>query len=330
MSYTVWGAFNEFREKVIDLDAEKTKTARRSRDYLFEQIERLAEEDLFPKLYGSYLSFGSFARRTKIRPLDDIDVLILLDGYGTKDTAPSPYASWLKITDQSSPLAEYSDEYGYVNSTKVLNRMKSALMGVPNYRKAEIHKNMQAVTLDLISYPWTFDVVPAVPISDVYDNISHYVIPDGHSNWLRTDPRIDQENITDTNKQHHQKFLPTVRLLKYWNRRTHKPRLESYYFETLSIKVFRQLSAISGFPTAIKAFFDYFPHYLFRSCSDPKGLGPNLDAEVSSETKRKISKAVSKALEYAKYAMMYERQENDEKAIYWWGRLFGSEFPEYG
>ncbi len=333
MPYTVWGAFDQFRKQTVDLDSEVTKTARKSRDYLFDQIKNLASNDSgFPRLHGSFLPFGSFARSTKIRPLDDIDLLVLLNGSGTQDTRPSsdPYTSWLKITDDKAPLAVFRNDYGYVNSTKILNKIKGSLANVANYQKADIHKNMQAVTLKLRSYDWVFDIVPAVPIADHYGNTIHYVIPNGKGDWIRTDPRIDRTNVTRLNTSHESNFLPTVRLLKYWNRRTHKPTLPSYYFETLAIKVFEHAPKIQSFPTAVKYFFDYCSTYLWSSCPDPKNLGPDLDAEVSFETKRKIADAMSQAAEYAQYASMYELNKNNEKAISWWGRIFGPEFPGYG
>jgi len=123
MSYTVWGAFDWFRKNIVDLEGEQVKKARGSRDYLFEQIKSLADNDNnFPRLYGTFLPFGSFARSSKIRPLNDIDILILLNGRDTTDTISKsdPYTSWLKISKDEAPLARFRDEYGYVNSTKVL------------------------------------------------------------------------------------------------------------------------------------------------------------------------------------------------------------------
>ncbi len=333
MAYTVWGSFDWFRKNFVDLDPEVTKTARKSRDYLFEQIEQIETNDAsFPRLYGNYLSFGSFARRSKICPLNDIDVMIPLSGRGTQDNASqsSIYTRWLKITSNDSPLYPFRDDYGYVNSTKILNRFKSGLSNVPNYRKADIHKTMQAVTLTLSSYPWTFDIVPSVPIGDGTGKTLYFLIPDGTGDWIQTDPRIDSNNITRVNQQHDGEFLPTLRLIKYWNQRTYKPVLQSYYFETLAIKVFDYATKIEDYQKAIKYFFDYCPSYILSTCPDPKNLGPALDASLEWETKQKVVKAMNEASEKAGYALMYEGQSNDEDAIYWWGRIFGPEFPTYG
>ncbi len=334
MAYTVWGAFDWFRNNVVDLKADEVKTARASRNYLFDQVKLIEQNDAsFPKLYGSQLPFGSFARSTKIRPLNDIDVLVLLNGYQTQadQSQSDPYEYWLRIKDQSAPLAKFPDDYGYVNSIKILNKFRDSLYKVANYKKAEMHRRQQAVTLSLSTYPWVFDIVPAVPI-DNYEGsgIAYYLIPDGNGDWIRTDPRKDQTLVTETNQKLGGDLLPTIRLLKAWNKRITKPVLPSYYFENLVIKVFQQAWSITSFPNAIKYFFDCCPVYLYASFPDPKRLGPDLDASIPYENKQKIAEAMKEAATFSGYAIMYENNIDEKTAIYWWGRIFGPEFPSYG
>lgn len=334
MVYTTWGAIDWFRGNVVDLNSQEVKAARSSRDYLYNQLNIIEQNDSsFPRLTGSPIPFGSFARSTKIKPLNDIDVLILLNGYQTQasQSKSDPYTYWLYIKDQSAPLAKFPDAQGYVNSTKILNKFRDSLYKVPNYRKAEIHRMQQAVTLNLSSYPWVFDIVPAVPISDFGNNgTSYFLIPDGNGDWIRTDPRKDQKLVTELNQKLGGNFLPTIRLIKAWNRRSTKPILPSYYFENLAIKVFQQSWSITDFPSAIKFFFECCPAYLYGDFPDPKGLGPNLDVSIPYETKQKVGDAMKVAATYCGYAKMYEGQKDEQKSIYWWGQIFGSEFPTYG
>lgn len=318
---------------MVDLDPNDTKTARSSRDYLFDQLKTLAKEDSgFPKLTGSYISHGSFARKTKIRPLDDIDFLLLLNGQDTEiqSSTNQPYTYWLKIKSKTASLALFPDDSNYVNSTKILNKIKTSLASVRNYRKAEIIKNMQAVTLSLVSYDWVFDIVPAVQVYNSSGGTAYYMIPNGSGDWILTDPRIDSTNVTGVNSWHNGEFLPTMRLLKYWNWRTHKPRLSSYYFENLALKVFRYATKIANYPQAVKYFFDNCPSMLWSSCPDPKNLGPALDAGVDWSTKQKVATAMSDAATLAGYALWYESQNKPEEAINNWKRIFGPDFPKYG
>jgi hypothetical protein len=346
MVFSVYSAFNDFRKNCVDLDSDDTKIARSSRDYLFEQIKRLASNDLdFPRLnsFNQFISFGSFSRKTKIRPLDDIDFLVLLDGYGTE--AVKHYSNEyfkLKIKNppflisKTSPLLQFteSDYYNteYVNSTRILNRIKSHLSSIANYRNADIKKNLQAITLNLKSYDWTYDIVPAVPISNDGIEIIYYLIPDGCGNWIPTDPRIDALNTKQVNLIHNGKFLALFRMLKYWNNRTIKTVLNSYYFETLAIKVFNNSneSKFQTFQEAINYFFATCPYYISLSCPDPKGLGQNLDKDITADTKYKIIHAMNQAKEDSYWAIINENLSNHKDAIFFWKKIFGGNFPDYG
>jgi hypothetical protein len=85
MARTVWGAFSEFRRDAVDLDPDQTDQARASRDYLYEQMDYLDRTDrTFPTLLR-YVPYGSFSRKAKIRPLDDIDFFAVLDGAGVRE-----------------------------------------------------------------------------------------------------------------------------------------------------------------------------------------------------------------------------------------------------
>lgn len=336
MPFTVWSAFNDFRQNMVDLPTDTTDKARVSRDYLFDQITRLAYNNTdFPRLYNgnrSFVPFGSFARKTKVRPLDDIDVLVLMNGYGTYEYQLTIGSSCrLGISEPSSHLLQFVDETGYVNSTRVINRIKLHLFSISNYQKADLKKNMQAVVLNLKSYPWVFDIVPAVPMGN-NGVINYYLIPDGYGNWIRTDPRLDARNITAVNSKHNGKFLGLMRLLKYWNNRAYyKPRLGSYYFETLVIKVFSSLWAeITDYPNAIRYFFEQCPTYLMTSCPDPKNLGGNLDANVTRDVKIKIRDFMIQQLQVADFALYYEKYSRHREAIAEWRKIFGSDFPIYG
>src|SRR5205823_3162925 len=125
---------------------------------------------------------------------------------------------------------------------------------------------------NLASYPWVFDIVPAVPIEDGSGATRHYLIPNGTGDWIRTDPRIDARNLTAVNTAHAQRLLPVMRFLKYWNRRIHdKPRLQPYYFETLVLNVFRPARTINTYREAIKYFFEMCKTSIWMACPDPKG-----------------------------------------------------------
>lgn len=331
MPYTVNGCFDLFRTTKVDLDPTDVSNARRSRDYLQEQIKALAgKDDTFPRLYGGYKPFGSFARSTKVRPLDDVDMLVLLNGANTVMEYHSAYTYKLMVNDRFSPLRRYCDDFGYLNSTKVLFKFRDSLSSVPNYGKADIKKNGVAVVLNLKSYAWSFDIVPSFPVNDNQGGTSYYLIPNGSGLWIKTDPRVDQKNITEANQYHNSYLIPLIRLIKYWNTYRHSPpTLSSYYLETMLINGMRYQTRMANVKTGIPTAFRQLAAQVVLACPDPKGLGPNLDAGVSWDTKNKVREAATKMVQYADWAIEYENKNEHKDAIMWWGFVFPN-FPTYG
>jgi hypothetical protein len=339
MALKVGGAFAEFRRDVVDLDATQTETARRSRDYLHTQLSALSNKDNdFPILTHEFVSFGSFARRTKKRPLDDIDFLMILESSGTEvENSITPYTRRLKLKSTTTSLARYADPAAsswnpdrYINSTRILNAVKRGLMSVPNYDSADARKSYAATVLKLKTYPWTFDIVPAVTVAPYGESIPRlYLIPDGSGNWLETDPRVDQKNATECNQRHVNDYLRVVRLLKYWHKRPTHPSLESYHFETICWQVFRSATLIPDCPRGVADFFLHAPSHVSQPCYDPKGLGPRLDLNLSNDDRRKIIDALSIANMQANRALSAASIGDDRTAIGHWRSIFGDKFPTY-
>ncbi|MDS4039463.1 hypothetical protein RKI04_24905 [Citrobacter amalonaticus] len=73
MAATVIAAFNEFMKDTVNLKKAETDDKSASRDWLIGKINDFEKGDKFPVSYPAiHIAIGSFARRTKIRPLDDI------------------------------------------------------------------------------------------------------------------------------------------------------------------------------------------------------------------------------------------------------------------
>jgi hypothetical protein len=149
---------------------------------------------------------------------------------------------------------------------------------------------------------------------------------------MKTDPRVDADTVSGLNQKHNRMFLSTLRLLKYWNSfNTSKPVLKSYYFETLVGKVFgNRNEQIKTFPEAIRYFFKNGPSSLKTPCSDPKGYGPNLDANLNRAVKQKIEDEMNEAVFLCDKAIQYEKKGRHREAILLWQIIFGKEFPSYG
>ena len=333
MPYTIPYSLDLLRTDYVDLDPEQVTKARKSRDYLKEQIEIVAPQvNYFPKLYGGYLAFGSFARKTKVRPLNDIDLLLLISagaGSSTQYISFNKYA--IVVTDTSSPTWMYTnDDNRTLNSTKVLNKIKSSLCLIPNYKQAEIKRTGAAVVLGLKSYDWNFDIVPAVPVSIEQGKIDHYLIPDGKGRWKRTDPRRDQKKISEANQKHNGNLIPIIRLLKYWNDKYYNvPRISSYYLETMLVNGFNSYLPMSGVRGNIGLAFTLLSSAVLGTCPDPKGLEADLDTHASWDDRCKVYAVAQLMAKYAAEAIGYENNKNDKAAIETWRKVF-PDFPTYG
>lgn len=335
MAKTVAEAFRIFRENSVDLEPSETAKARATRDFLLNQLRELFRKNSDLPDIKNYSSFGSFARRTKIRPLDDIDLLVVLDGSDIS-FSPGTYlfeqAPYLFTKNNDSPLKKFEDKDGYISSIKVLNKMVSSLRHVSNYKKAEIKRDQAATVLNLSSYIWTFDIVPAFEFTNLFSKqVSCYVIPDGKGGWMKTDPRVDAESTSRLNEKYDKRFLSYLRLLKYWNKLDlNKPKLNSYYFETLVGKVFDGHSKeIKTVQEAILYFFKNCPRFLKVSCPDPKEYGPALDKNLESKTKDKIIEEMKDMLFLCEKAIYYEGKQRHREAVLLWHIIFGQEFPIY-
>ena len=242
MSKTVVTAFNEFLKYTVNLDIDETKTARNSRDWLSGKIELFPNKEgsSFPWLYSEkHIHFGSFARRTKIRELDDIDMMICLKAEGSVYheypdgiviTVPDSAGRLKKLCDS---VANYPNPIYYLNSRKVINAFVAELKSVQQYSSADISRNMEAAVLNLFSYAWSFDIVPCFFTKPDSFERTYYIIPDGQGKWKKTDPRKDRDRVSSINTKHNNNILNIIRTMKYWNKKTHPVHsMKSYLLET--------------------------------------------------------------------------------------------------
>lgn len=332
MATTVSAAFTQFRKDCVDLDGDEVASARASASFLEDQIAHLqGKVDGFPILTGKNEYFGSFARRTKIEPLDDIDVMIVLNGAGGVEQADwsDAHTQRVKVTSSESVLAPLADGEGYVSSNRVLFAMKAGLKEVSQYKAAELHKNKEAVTLSLKSYPWVFDIVPAFGVrGDV--PLQYYVIPDGKGNWKRTDPRRDSNSLAKASAKHLAPILQAIRLIKYWNMRPSQPKLDSYFLESIAIAVFSDAPDQPTVQNALHTFFADAQYRILKPCSDPKGLGPDLESGQDVFGLVSVSSAMGKAAQSSLEAIRAEIAHDHKLALSHWANIFGLSFPTYG
>lgn len=327
MALRVNESFEEFNRDFVNLLNSRTQKARSSRSWLIQQLDSLdTKEDLFfPfKYQNKHINYGSFQRKTKIKELDDVDMMLCLTADGATYTRHSPSHYSIYTVNAGERLKKLSDD-NVLNSRRVVNKFVDSLSNISQYQSAELNRRGEAAVLNLQSYEWVFDIVPCF-----YTDLDFYLIPDGQGNWKPTDPRIDQERTKNANPSNNAKALQLIRTLKYWNRRNSTYTIPSYLFENLVLNfIERKASSLSYIDFDIRDFFLYLSSAILSSVNDPKGFQEDLNS-FNLDEKYAISRKADEAFEKAKIAVHEETSNfNQKKAINKWKEIFGEAFPSY-
>jgi hypothetical protein len=186
-------------------DAQKAGAAR-SQNYLRDRLDTGA---LGRRIVDSYLS-GSYARQTAIAPLDDVDVIVVIEPQAWSTPWLSTWPTPATVIDSFSR----SIRYRYGESTIVRQRRSVCL------RLSHID----------------IDVVPAI----VGDSAGTIWVPDtSESRWIRSAPKLHGEAATTANQLTHGLAKPLVKLLKHWNSNLpENTRMKSFVVETIAVRLF--------------------------------------------------------------------------------------------
>ena len=329
MASSVNDAFNEFMKDYVNLDKDRVSQAIASRNWLIEQINKFpSEHNDFPKLYvDKHFGFGSFARSTKKRPLDDIDYLICMNANGVTYSEINDTV-YLHVPDGATPFDNLlQTNENYLSSVKIVNRFVKYLDEIPQYEKAEIKRNQEAATLKLKSYDWNFDIVPCFFTTPDSNEKTYYIIPDGNGNWKKTDPRLDKERTTRVNQDNSGYVLQAIRIMKYWNKRPTMASMGSYLLENMILDYYESNTATQWIDFEAKDLFNHIKSSIYSNVYDPKGIQGNINT-LSDEEKSSIFMRA-----YNDYDKAVEANENETSnpayAISKWQNIFGPNFPSH-
>lgn len=330
MAKTVNIAFDTFLRDVVRISKSRSDLAKISKDNLIKEIAKFPSDEIFPTLHSDLrIDYGSFARKTKIRPLDDIDMMVILHAEGNRRYQYGNYYSIQVQANCPKQLSLCNLGTNVLNSIKVVNKFKEYLKNVPNYTKAEIKRNQEAITLNLSSYEWNFDIVPCFITSpDIYGK-TFYLIPDGTGNWKPTDPRIDKQRTTAINSNQNVFVLDMVRLMKYWTKRPTMPTMKSYFLENLILQYYSgSVTSVQWVDRELPKLFGYIYYNVQKSLNDPKGFQGDIN-HLTYEERLKIQEKAKVDYNKAMKAIGFEGAGNMTDAIKLWGEIFGDEFPKY-
>lgn len=331
MAITVNAAFKEFLGERVNLDPKATVLARSSRDWLLDQILRFPSRHVdFPVLYSNVnIHYGSFARRTKIRELDDLDMIVGISALGTTYLDDGNTVQ-MTVPDGIALRAFCHDGTALLNSRRLINKFVLHLADVPQYELSQIKRNGAAAVLNLKSYTWSFDIVPGFFTTPEADGRTFYIIPDGNGHWIKTDPRIDQAHTTDVNQNHDGNVLNVIRLIKYWNRRATMPSMSSYLIECIVLRYYVncESKASSFVDIEIVSMLKYIANAVLSEVQDPKKIQGDINILSWDERVKIFSRATSDA-EKAVAARVAETNGNHRESINIWRDVFGPFFPQF-
>lgn len=170
---------------------------------------------------------GSYIRKTKISPIDDLDIIFHLkwmwDTYlEWKDTEQKEckiYIKSEKYKDHSlkSYVSIENDKY-YISPTKILNKIKAVIK--ERYPQTEdIAKRWECITTYFPSYDITIDCMPYTWVSWE----TYILIPTSGNNlyWKKSNPDMDKDKINELEDENHfnWKLKWVIKVMKYWNKK---------------------------------------------------------------------------------------------------------------
>jgi hypothetical protein len=192
---------------------------------------------------------GSFARHTKIWPLDDIDLYVPLDGsklvYHSNGTR-LPYLFWSDDHFRTNRLISHDKWMTGTNidPQKLLRGLKQAV--ADSYPASVTTLHAQAVNLQLSvaanveSDGISLDIVPCFRLSATSGGEAFYLMPNHSGGWMPTNPRKDNELSQSLHIYHNRTYRKAIRLVKYWNATRMGSAFSSYYLELGICKKFEE------------------------------------------------------------------------------------------
>ena len=190
MPTTVLSAFREFAARLEPTEAQRADASTKQT-----RVRDCLEGVLWTE--RSFLT-GSYARWTIVRPLNDVDLFVVLD------------------TEKHGKQYFYGTDGAQAALDRFHSRVKACYPDTP------IRKDHPSVHLAFATVG--FDVIPAFNRSG-----GGFMIPNRFgSGWMSTDPTKHAERTSSMNKATGNYFVPLVKMFKAWNR-SHWGKLTGFH-----------------------------------------------------------------------------------------------------
>jgi hypothetical protein len=206
---TVSEAFDTFKSE-LELPDRKQKEAADAQKELRERISA------YLPIENSFLT-GSYARHTKINPLNDVDVFLVRNNHRTGLSSDGSGIFPGVALDQVS--AAVARAYPHASTVKKQNR---------------------SVNVQIASLAFGFDLTPAW-----LRNPDGYWIPDTDSGgWIPSDPEVHAVMMTKANEHSGGKLKPLIKMVKHWSRNNYD-RFCSFHIEVICADIFSRQDLVN-------------------------------------------------------------------------------------
>lgn len=280
-----------FEELLADLQIEQYKaTASKQQRRLRERMEEILS------VAASYLT-GSYRRNTQIFPLNDIDVLLVLDRDEYESLWNDPYNGVVEMLD----LVERALRAAYPNS--------------------EIERFDRCIRLQLAASGIGFDVIPAFQDGD-----DVFYIPDERlRRFIPTNPKEHERLITAANQERCEGMLvPLAKLCKAVNEHMGKP-LTGFHVEMMTYYALQ--TAPDTYRQGVATLLSDFASRVWFAVPDPWPYGLRADEYLSYEKRAEAAASFAKLAEHANAALQAESDGLTDEAHRRWGEVFGNSYP---
>jgi hypothetical protein len=288
---TVTEAFDTFKSELELPDGKQAQASKAQQDIRARIANHL-------QVYDSLLT-GSYARHTKINPLDDIDILLIRNagrvGLSSNGGGPSPSQALDDVAEairRAYPLT------------------------------ATIKKQSRSINAQIKGLDFGFDIIPAWLRTP-----DGYWIPDTDSNlWIPSNPEWHAQLMTDANAKLQQRLKPVIKMIKHWNRNNFE-LLRSFHIELICKDIFTKWQ-LPNYPVGVATVLAKMGPYIGQLMMDPAYNSCRVDKPLSAEEHSKLILCVNSDAARAIEALQLENAGQHAAAIEKWKYIFLHGFPE--
>lgn len=289
----VGDAFQTFKSRLEITQTEQDDAARRQRD-----VRARVQESFHVE--RDFLT-GSYGRRTKTKPLKDIDIFVVL---GSDE-------DWRKKAHPRGVLDDLEACLAKAYGASQVERDRRCITVYFEKKNQTQHEDGKILSLD---------VVPAFAAGDDYE-----IPDDALGRWIKTNPKVHAEKATEKNKNLSGGWVPLVKMLKSWNRSNGKPIQPSFLLEVMALELVD--GPFTNFPDEARRFFAAAQATIADDWPDPAGLGPPVSDEMTSTGCSTARQKLREAEIAATRAFRAEQQGYEGEAVRIWKEIFGDFFP---